>query len=326
MRNFPGTPAEKPGTATGTPGGNPQPVPQYVGRFAPSPTGSLHLGSLVAALGSFADARSRGGQWLVRMEDLDTARLLPGCAAQMLRTLEAFGLTWDGPVEYQSACTAHYEAALSALEVRGLTFRCSCSRRERDRQSGYPGTCRRGPTRPGPTAVRFRVDDVSVAFEDRAQGPCNYRLSERGDVVIRRRDGAFAYQLAVVVDDARQGVTDVVRGADLLDSTPWQIALQQALGLPTPSYLHLPLVVEREGGKLAKSRRSVPLDPARAGSQLHKALRLLMQAPPAELELEAGPTVLAWAVAGWRVQAVTGVREVRVGPEAAGTEVGIAGR
>jgi glutamyl-Q tRNA(Asp) synthetase len=248
------------------------------------------------------------------MEDLDTARLVPGCAAQMLRTLEAFGLTWDGPVEYQSACAAYYEQALETLERRGLTFACSCSRRQRDRQSGYPGTCRRGPTRPGPTATRYRVADAAVEFEDRAQGPIAYRLSERGDVVIRRRDGAFAYQLAVVVDDARQGITDVVRGADLLDSTPWQIALQQDLALPTPSYLHLPLVVEPDGAKLSKSRRSVALETARAAAQLHEVLRLLRQDPPVELKLESAPTVLAWAAAHWRVEVFKGVREVPAGP------------
>jgi glutamyl-queuosine tRNA(Asp) synthetase len=216
-RNFPGTP----GRIT------PEPGQQYVGRFAPSPTGSLHLGSLVAALGSYADARSQGGRWLVRMEDLDRARNVKGSAERILRTLEVFGLHWDGGIEYQSERTAHYAQALASLVALDVTFECSCSRRERDRESGYPGTCRAGPTRSGPTATRFRVRDVLVGVEDRLQGRCEFGLRERGDVIIRRRDGAFAYQLAVVVDDAEQGVTDVVRGADLLDSTPWQIALQQ---------------------------------------------------------------------------------------------------
>ena len=151
-----------------------------------------------------------------------------------------------------------------------------------------------------------------MSFEDRAQGVCTFALRERGDVVIRRRDGAFAYQLAVVVDDALQGVTDVVRGADLLDSTPWQLALQRSLDLPAPAYLHLPLILEPDGGKLAKSRRSVPLDPARAGRQLHRALTLLRQEPPAELELEPGTTVLQWACANWRPERFRGVREVRI--------------
>jgi glutamyl-Q tRNA(Asp) synthetase len=246
------------------------------------------------------------------MEDLDVARVRPGCAAGILNTLEAFGLTWDGPVEYQSERTPHYAQALAALIARGSTFECSCPRRARDPESGYPGTCRQGATRAGPTATRFRVDDAPVSFEDRAQGPCIFDLRERGDVIIRRRDGAFAYQLAVVVDDALQGVSDVVRGADLLDSTPWQIALQGALGLPTPAYLHLPLVVEPGGAKLAKSRRAVSLDPGRAGRQLHLALRLLGQDPPAELELEPAPSVLKWACAHWLPERFWGVRAVCV--------------
>jgi len=285
--------------------------PQCIGRFAPSPTGSLHLGSLVAALGSYADARSRGGQWLVRMEDLDRAREVRGSAAAILRTLELFALNWDGAIEYQSARTAHYAHALETLRALGATFECSCSRRERDRESGYPGTCRGGPTRNGPTAVRFRVDDTVVLLEDRLQGKCEFRLRECGDVIIRRRDGAFAYQLAVVVDDALQNVTDVVRGADLLDSTPWQIALQQALKLPTPRYSHLPLIVEPSGEKLAKSRRSVALDPLAAGAHLYEALTLLRQDPPAELESESPGLIVQWACANWRPDRLRGVREIR---------------
>jgi glutamyl-Q tRNA(Asp) synthetase len=246
------------------------------------------------------------------MEDLDAARVVPGCADGMLRTLEAFGLTWDGAVEYQSAGTHYYAQALRALAAQGATFECSCPRRARDpERRGYPGTCRRGPTRSGPTATRFRVDDSLVAFDDRAQGVCRFALSECGDVIVRRRDGAYAYQLAVVVDDARQGVTDVVRGADLLDSTPWQLALQRALSLPAPRYLHLPLVVESGGQKLAKSRRSVALTPSLAGRQLYEALRLLRQDPPAQLELEPVPVVLQWACAHWRPEQLRGVQQVR---------------
>jgi glutamyl-Q tRNA(Asp) synthetase len=272
----------------------------------------LHLGSLVAALGSFADARSHGGRWLLRMEDLDAARTVRGCADGILRTLEAFGLTWDGAVEYQSAATHYYVQALRTLAAQGVTFECSCPRHAREPQrAGYPGTCRQGPTRTGPTATRFRVDDNPVAFEDRAQGLCRYALRECGDVIVRRRDGACAYQLAVVVDDARQGVTDVVRGADLLDSTPWQLALQRALALPAPRYLHLPLVVEPGGEKLAKSRRSVALEPSLAGRQLVEALRLLRQEPPVQLELAPASTVLEWACAHWSPQRLRGVRQVR---------------
>ena len=297
--------------SAGTPPGKPESTQPYVGRFAPSPTGSLHLGSLVAALGSYLDARSRGGRWLVRIEDLDNARAIPGCATQILSTLEAFALTWDGAVTYQSTRQAHYLEALQQLSALGLTFECSCSRRELESDTGYPGTCRKRPTRTGPTATRFRVGDEVVVVEDRAQGPCAFRLSERGDVVIRRRDGLIAYQLAVVVDDAWQGITEVVRGADLLDSTAWQISLQRALGLPTPTYLHLPLIVEPTGEKLAKARRSVPLDPRRAGPLLHEGLRLLCQEPPAELKLEPPQAILDWARRHWRPRQFLQLREIR---------------
>lgn len=236
-----------------------------------------------------------------------------GGADALLRTLEAHGLTWDGVIEYQSARTAHYAEALERLRARGLTFECSCTRRERT-EGGYPGTCRDGPKRAAPTATRFRVDDAELAFEDRAQGICRFSLRERGDVVVRRRDGTFAYQLAVVVDDARQGVTDVVRGADLLDNTPWQIALQRALGLPTPRYTHLPLVVEPQRGKLSKSRRSLALDPQQAGLQLHQALTLLNQAPPLTLKLETPAAILGWASAHWSIERFRGVKEVSLGP------------
>ncbi len=244
------------------------------------------------------------------MEDLDTPRVIAGCADGMLRTLEAFGLCWDGPVARQSGRTGHYREALERLTALGLTFECSCSRSERPTASAYPGTCRAGARRAGPTATRFRVSDRRVAFADRVQGRVDFALGERGDVIIRRRDGAFAYQLAVVVDDALQGVTDVVRGADLLDSTPWQIELQEALGLPRPRYAHLPLVTEPNGTKLAKSRRAVALDPAAAGAELYRALVLLRQAPPVKLKLEAGATVLEWACAHWRLGRVRGLKEV----------------
>ncbi len=285
--------------------------PAYTGRFAPSPTGTLHLGSLTAALGSFLDARAQGGAWRVRMEDLDRERVIPGCAGQMLQTLEAFGLHWDDGVEYQSARSAHYEQALAQLRAAGLTFECSCSRRDLTDEGGYPGTCRTGPRGGAPTATRFRVPARTVTFPDRVQGGCPFDLAARGDVIVRRRDGLCAYQLAVVVDDAAQGVTDVVRGADLLDSTPWQIALQEALGLPPVRYAHLPVVTEPDGAKLAKSRRAVGLDPGEAPALLCRALRLLRQAPPAKLELEPVGTILQWAIQHWQIASLQGVREVR---------------
>jgi glutamyl-Q tRNA(Asp) synthetase len=274
----------------------------------------LHLGSLVAALGSFLDARAHGGRWLVRMEDLDRERVIAGCAAQMLRTLEAFGLQWDGAIEYQSACTGAYAAALQRLRRLDLTFECSCSRRELANAGGYPGTCRAGARSAGPTATRFRVPGGTRSFEDRVQGRCTFDLAERGDVIIRRRDDAFAYQLAVVVDDARQGITDVVRGADLLDSTPWQISLQRALRLPTPRYAHLPVITEPGGAKLAKSRRSVALEPAAAGPQLWRALALLRQAPPAELKLQSAAQILAWGIGHWTLEPLRGLRQLPLLP------------
>jgi glutamyl-Q tRNA(Asp) synthetase len=274
----------------------------YVGRFAPSPTGPLHLGSLVAALGSFLDARHERGRWLLRIEDLDTARVRPGCADEIKRTLENLGLHWDGPVEYQSRRRELYAQALQALQRQALLYACHCTRRElADSEApGYPGTCRNRRVTPGPAALRFRVDEgETVDFIDRFQGPSSFAMGALGDVIIRRRDEVIAYQLAVVVDDAHQGVTDVVRGADLLPSTPWQLLLQRALGLPTPRYGHLPLIVEPDGAKLAKSRRSMPVDPRRATTQLIEALKLLRQAPPADLRGETPDAVLSWAVNHW---------------------------
>ena len=264
----------------------------------------------MAGLGSYLDARAHGGRWLLRMEDLDTPRVIPGCAAQMLRTLEHFALTWDGPVQYQSQRPDPYRDALQRLQAQGATFECSCTRAERRGEGGYTGTCRAGPTRPGPTATRLRVGDDVVRFEDRIQGGCRFELAERGDVILRRRDGLIAYQLAVVVDDAGQGITDIVRGADLLDSTPWQITLQEALGLAPVRYAHLPLVTEPTGPKLAKSRRSVALDPAQAGPQLHQALGLLRQAPPAELKAAPAAELIDWAIGHWDVGPLRGLARV----------------
>ena len=252
------------------------------------------------------------------MEDLDHERIIRSSADEILRTLERFGLHWDGEIEYQSRRTAHYLQALAVLQDAGATFECSCSRGmltdRASRQAGpdsrvYPGTCRPGPRRAGPTSTRFRMESVVIAAEDRFQGSITFSPGSLGDVVVRRRDGVIAYQLAFVVDDALQGVTDVVRGADLLESTGWQIALQRALGLPTPRYGHLPLITEPGGAKLAKSRRSVAIAPARAGSQLLTVLGLLNQAPPAALSGAPAPEVLAWAISHWNPHAFHGIRE-----------------
>ncbi len=288
------------------------PSARYIGRFAPSPTGPLHLGSLVAALGSFLDARHNKGRWLLRMEDLDTTRVVPGCSDDILRTLERFGLEWDGEVEYQSRRLPRYVDALETLKSSQLTFECSCSRRERSNtgDTGYPGTCRNGPTKAGPTATRFRVQDASIEFEDLAQGACRFDLRSLGDPIVRRRDAVFSYQLAVVVDDAQQRVSDIIRGADLLESTPWQIALQRALGLPTPRHGHLPLVVEPQRGKLSKSRHSLAIAHSAPTPQLIAALQLLQHPPPADLTHATPLKLLAWATNSWHPQRLRGLRNV----------------
>ncbi len=290
-------------------------VPRYVGRFAPSPTGRLHWGSLVAALASALDARRHGGLWRLRIEDLDTPRVVPGAAHDILATLERLGFEWQGTVLEQHTRLEAYAEAIATLAARGLLFECSCSRAVRggsEGERGYPGTCRSGATRPGPTATRFRVDEAGIErFTDRIQGECELRLATLGDPVIRRRDRIHAYQLAVVIDDAEQGVTDVVRGVDLLDSSAWQRALQRALGLPPVRYAHIPVVVEPDGSKLAKSRHSVAIDPARGSAELVAALRLLRQEPPADLARAGIASVWDWATRHWSIERLAGLREVR---------------
>jgi len=253
---------------------------RYCGRFAPSPTGPLHLGSLLAALGSWLMARKAGGCWRVRIEDIDPPREVKGAAAAQLRTLTAFGLEADGPVLYQSTRGERYRSALQQLLEQGDAFTCHCSRRLIAASGGLHRACPPGRSRPDP-AIRLRVtDDSSVSFNDLIQGPQSQDVARAvGDVVLRRSDGMWAYQLAVVVDDAEQGVTHVVRGADLLDSTARQILLQQRLGLPTPQYAHLPLVIGRDGRKLSKSLAAQALDDADPIPALRAAWRMLGQSP-----------------------------------------------
>jgi glutamyl-Q tRNA(Asp) synthetase len=303
------------------------------GRFAPSPTGALHAGSLLAAVGSYLDARTAGARWLVRIEDLDTARVIPGCDAEMLRTLEAYGFEWDGEVVRQSARRDAYRAALVMLAAGGRTFRCSCSRKDLagdandQSQQGYAGTCRAGPGKPGPTALRFRVSDAEACFDDLFLGKQTFDTRALGDFVVERRDGIASYQLAVVVDDAWQGVTRVVRGADLLSSTPWQLELQDALGLPRPIYGHLPLLTEPGGKKLSKSHRAIPIptppparpalsghpsEPAQVTAALISALTHLSQTPPSGLADSSIKDVWKWAVAHWNPQALAGLTRVEL--------------
>jgi len=257
------------------------------GRFAPSPTGPLHFGSLVAALGSWLLARHVDGEWLVRIEDIDPPREVAGAADEQLRTLAAFGLESDAAIVRQSERGALYQAALDRLLVRGDAFVCHCSRSTLAAHGGIHRTCEPGARRWDP-AIRLRVPDTSlVRFDDAIQGTITQDVArEVGDVVLRRADGLWAYQLAVIVDDAAQGITDVVRGADLLDSTPRQILLQRALGLPTPRYAHLPLVVDGEGRKLSKSLAALPVDGANPLPALRAAWEALGQ--PASAVASAG--------------------------------------
>jgi len=291
----------------------------YRGRFAPSPTGPLHFGSMVAAVGSFLQAKSRGGKWLVRMEDLDPPREVPGAADDILRTLEAFGLHWDGAVMYQSRRHGVYEAALNMLERLDAIYPCACSRREiaDSSVSGvdgpvYPGTCRAGlPTGRTPRAWRVRVNGRAIEFVDAVQGRVVRDLAaDFGDFVVQRADGYFAYQLAVVVDDAEQGISEVVRGADLIESTPRQIHLQNLLGLPTPDYLHLPVALNARNEKLSKQTFAAPVDAARPQQFLFQVLQFLGQQPPAELAQSSLDDFWRWAIAHWhadRVPRVMGV-------------------
>ncbi len=286
----------------------------YVGRFAPSPTGPLHFGSLVAALASWLDARAVGGTWLLRMEDLDKPREQPGAADTILRQLETLGLTWDGAVLYQSTRAARYRTALDRLARAGQTYLCGCSRREiADSALGidgahiYPGTCRNGlpPGKPA-RATRLRTDSEPITFVDRVQGACLQSVErEVGDFVVLRADGLFAYQLAVVVDDADQGVTDVVRGADLLDSTARQILLQHRLGFSTPRYAHLPVAVNAQGDKLSKQTGAAPLDATQGAAALARALLFLGHPPPVDLP---PADLLSWALAHWDMARVPRVR------------------
>ncbi|HET8819699.1 MAG TPA: tRNA glutamyl-Q(34) synthetase GluQRS [Xanthomonadaceae bacterium] len=252
----------------------------YRGRFAPSPTGDLHAGSLLAAFGSWLLAKRAGGAWLVRVEDLDPPREMPGAAQRQLDALRAFGLVPDGQVLWQSSRGAHYQSALDRLLEAGLAFECHCSRSDLAASGGVHRHCVATVPRADP-AIRLRVPDGAVVrIQDACQGAFEQDVAVAGgDFVLRRADGPWAYQLAVVVDDAAQGITDVVRGADLLDSTPRQVLLQRALGLPTPRYAHLPLVLDEHGGKLSKSSAADPVDPAEPLPALRSAWARLGQPP-----------------------------------------------
>ena len=294
-----------------------------VGRFAPSPTGPLHFGSLIAAVGSYCLARHCGGRWLLRMDDLDRPRVAPGAADDILRTLEHLGFHWDGEILWQSRRDQAYREALEELRRQGRLYDCACSRREilasaphaGEEGPVYPGTCREGLMAGRvPRATRIRVPDRWVGFTDGVFGMVGQNLAEAvGDFVLRRADGMFAYQLATVVDDAASGVTQVVRGADLLGSTPRQIFLQKCLALPTPAYFHLPLAMNPDGSKISKRSETTGdslLDGG--GTAIRNALRWLGQAPPDELRDAPPQELLAWGVLTFDAGKIPAIQEIAV--------------
>lgn len=297
------------------------PAEPYVGRFAPSPTGPLHFGSLLAALASYLQARANNGRWLVRVEDIDPPREQPGADSVILRTLEAYGFEWDAAPSYQSHFAAGHENSLQELINAGQVYPCGCSRRDLAEATRgplgivYPGTCRNGCLATS-VAYRIRTTDSEIGFDDRLQGKVSQRLeSGSGDFIVKRRDGLIAYHLAVVVDDFRQGISEIVRGIDLLDSTPRQIWLQKCLQLPTPAYAHIPVVENEDGQKLSKLTgakgisTTTPDDIART---LVTALDALQQAPPAELLGSRLREIWQWARANWDIDVLKGKKSIPI--------------
>lgn len=285
---------------------------RYRGRFAPTPSGPLHLGSLYTALASYLQARCQGGAWLVRIDDLDTPRNVPGASTQILRQLEAHGLHWDEAPRYQSRHVADYADALETLRVRGLLYACDCTRAQLKQtalpgpdDAVYAGTCRERLDVSARHALRLRVKAESTCFIDALQQrQCRNMTSEVGDFVLRRADGMIAYQLACAVDEPAQGISEVVRGSDLLGSTFRQLYVQQALDLPHCTYLHLPVLESRPGHKLSKQNHAAALRAQDAARNLFTCLGLLGQAPPPSLATETPATILAWGVQNWRPQAL----------------------
>ncbi len=289
-----------------------------IGRFAPSPTGPLHFGSLLAALASYCEAKSQGGRWLVRMEDIDKPREMAGTADHILHTLEAFGFEWDGGVVYQSQRTPLYQEALGQLKAKSLIYNCDCSRKEiaDSAQQGidglvYPGTCRHKTAFKIPHASRVIVNNAPITFTDAIQGEIQQNLAKDvGDFVLKRVDGLFAYQLGVVVDDFEQGITNILRGADLLDSTPRQIYLQQLLGHPTPQYAHIPVASNVAGEKLSKQTMAPEINAAQASILLTQALDFLGQQAPKDLSKQSANDILQWAKQHWNITKVGQQRSI----------------
>lgn len=293
---------------------------RYCGRFAPTPSGPLHFGSMIAAIGSYCDARANGGTWHVRIDDIDRPRVVPGAAEDILRTMTTFALEWDGRPVFQSHNSASYHAAVHMLRSKARVFACSCSRREISEadETGmespvYAGTCRNG-LGAGRSARSLRLqvdDDAQTGFTDLLQGTVSQQLAaEVGDFIIYRAGGIFSYHLACAVDDAQQGVTHIVRGADLIDSTPRQIYLQSLLELPVPTYLHLPVATNDQGQKISKQTGATRVDHTRPGDVIYSVLDFLGQQPPSELVNAPARTAIDWAIDNWRRKSLPRIRAI----------------
>lgn len=288
----------------------------YRGRFAPSPTGNLHFGSLIAALGSYCQARSSQGEWILRIEDVDSTRKIPGSADSIMRSLEILGFEWDGPVLYQSQRSERYAEILEQLVEQQDIFFCTCSRSQLAQNSShsgvYPGYCRQQITPPeAEHAIRCRTADLTISFSDAIQGNLTFDLAkECGDFILKRKDGLFAYQLAVVVDDAEQSITEIVRGADLIENTPQQIYLQQRLALPTPKYIHLPVAMHKNGRKLSKSHQDLALDLIPPQQALVKAARFLNQHIPDTLLQAPINEIWHYLLDHWNINTIPKQREL----------------
>jgi glutamyl-Q tRNA(Asp) synthetase len=281
--------------------------PVYIGRFAPSPSGPLHLGSLLAATASYLDAKANKGQWLVRIEDIDPPREQAGASELILQSLQDHGLFWDGDVLFQSQRSNAYEDALAQLANQNQLFYCTCTRAQLSGQSGYPGTCREQLAPPEiPAATRLKCHAENYYFEDGIQGPQHWELSNRDDTILKRKDGLYGYQLAVVVDDAAQGINHVVRGIDLLDSTVKQLYLYKQLGLTPPAFSHIPIIIDENGNKLSKQNHATAIHKAEATKNLLTCLRMLNQPLPPLNYQDTCQDILAFAIDHWDLKRVKG--------------------
>jgi glutamyl-Q tRNA(Asp) synthetase len=281
----------------------------YIGRFAPSPTGPLHFGSLYTALASFLQARSKQGLWLLRIDDLDTPRNIKGAADNILTTLETLGLHWDNHVAYQSQAVDIYHQVLDNLLKEQLIYPCTCSRKTLT--TVYSGTCRNKQTLPqSPYSYRLKTDNRVISFNDGLQGLTARNLAEQGDFILKRKDQFIAYQFAVVIDDNRQHINHVVRGSDLLDSTPRQIYLQQVLGFDSPDYMHVPVIIDEQGYKLSKQTLAKAVDITHPNAVIFELLTLLKQNPPKALKRASISEMLNWGIAHWDPTPLKNCREI----------------